>query len=203
MSSQLGLAAGRWRQALPAPLVQPSTLLLLWSPHLPPGAPSLWLCFWPCMKVSCHPSFVSTQGSIHWYLLQGHGASQSQLGAESREPPVGAASAECRHSAGGWDFPRLAVVPEHQECQLPYYARGGALRVPYPRQARCPDLLSTSLSLLCAGKGQAAAALEQPAPAPKGRGPHLRFRRCSCNSWLDKECVYFCHLDIIWVNTAG
>ncbi|EGV97108.1 Endothelin-2 [Cricetulus griseus] len=65
---------------------------------------------------------------------------------------------------------------------------------------------SIALALLLAlheGKGQAAAALEQPAPAPKGRGPHLRFRRCSCNSWLDKECVYFCHLDIIWVNTAG
>ncbi|XP_057641304.1 endothelin-2 [Chionomys nivalis] len=65
---------------------------------------------------------------------------------------------------------------------------------------------SVALALLLAlheGKGQAAATLEQPALAPKGRGPHLRFRRCSCNSWLDKECVYFCHLDIIWVNTAG
>ncbi|KAG7231501.1 hypothetical protein INR49_011614 [Caranx melampygus] len=26
-------------------------------------------------------------------------------------------------------------------------------------------------------------------------------RRCSCATFLDKECVYFCHLDIIWVNT--
>ncbi|NXA41171.1 EDN2 protein, partial [Eudromia elegans] len=32
---------------------------------------------------------------------------------------------------------------------------------------------------------------------------HLRTKRCSCNSWLDKECIYFCHLDIIWVNTPG
>lgn len=30
---------------------------------------------------------------------------------------------------------------------------------------------------------------------------HVRTKRCSCNSWDDKECVYFCHLDIIWVNT--
>ncbi|NXR74404.1 EDN2 protein, partial [Pycnonotus jocosus] len=30
-----------------------------------------------------------------------------------------------------------------------------------------------------------------------------RSKRCSCNSWLDKECIYFCHLDIIWVNTPG
>ncbi|NXQ90196.1 EDN2 protein, partial [Nyctibius grandis] len=32
---------------------------------------------------------------------------------------------------------------------------------------------------------------------------HPRSKRCSCNSWLDKECIYFCHLDIIWVNTPG
>ncbi|NWI66224.1 EDN2 protein, partial [Todus mexicanus] len=32
---------------------------------------------------------------------------------------------------------------------------------------------------------------------------HRRTKRCSCNSWLDKECIYFCHLDIIWVNTPG
>lgn len=30
---------------------------------------------------------------------------------------------------------------------------------------------------------------------------HRRSKRCSCSSLMDKECVYFCHLDIIWVNT--
>ncbi|XP_035958821.1 endothelin-2 [Halichoerus grypus] len=66
---------------------------------------------------------------------------------------------------------------------------------------------SVALALLLAlqeGKGQVtAAAPEHPAPSPRARGPHLRPRRCSCSSWLDKECVYFCHLDIIWVNTPG
>ncbi|XP_060949011.1 endothelin-1 [Limanda limanda] len=33
------------------------------------------------------------------------------------------------------------------------------------------------------------------------RGRHVRTKRCSCDTFLDKECVYFCHLDIIWVNT--
>ncbi|XP_007904565.1 endothelin-1 [Callorhinchus milii] len=28
-----------------------------------------------------------------------------------------------------------------------------------------------------------------------------RSKRCSCSSFLDKECIYFCHLDIIWINT--
>lgn len=65
---------------------------------------------------------------------------------------------------------------------------------------------SIVLALLLAlheGKGQAAATLEQPVPSPSAQGSHLRPRRCSCSSWLDKECVYFCHLDIIWVNTPG
>ncbi|NXD13387.1 EDN2 protein, partial [Nothocercus nigrocapillus] len=45
-------------------------------------------------------------------------------------------------------------------------------------------------------------------PAPDSHratasGARPRTKRCSCNSWLDKECIYFCHLDIIWINTPG
>ncbi|KAJ8334832.1 hypothetical protein SKAU_G00404710 [Synaphobranchus kaupii] len=36
-------------------------------------------------------------------------------------------------------------------------------------------------------------------PAPL----RVRTKRCSCNNWLDRECIYFCHLDIIWVNTPS
>ncbi|XP_042295800.1 endothelin-2 [Sceloporus undulatus] len=32
---------------------------------------------------------------------------------------------------------------------------------------------------------------------------HLRTKRCTCATWEDNECVYFCHLDIIWINTPG
>lgn len=39
------------------------------------------------------------------------------------------------------------------------------------------------------------------APAAAAQEHHLRTKRCSCATFLDKECVYFCHLDIIWVNT--
>nr|XP_046274369.1 endothelin-2 [Scatophagus argus] len=39
----------------------------------------------------------------------------------------------------------------------------------------------------------------QPHPQPH----HVRTKRCSCNNWDDKECIYFCHLDIIWVNTPS
>uniref|UniRef100_A0A3B3ZLH9 Endothelin-1 n=1 Tax=Periophthalmus magnuspinnatus TaxID=409849 RepID=A0A3B3ZLH9_9GOBI len=36
---------------------------------------------------------------------------------------------------------------------------------------------------------------------PHSNSGHVRTKRCSCATFLDKECVYFCHLDIIWVNT--
>ncbi|XP_024421388.1 endothelin-1 [Desmodus rotundus] len=39
---------------------------------------------------------------------------------------------------------------------------------------------------------------EKPSPSAARRS-----KRCSCSSLMDKECVYFCHLDIIWVNTPG
>ncbi|NXC36525.1 EDN1 protein, partial [Campylorhamphus procurvoides] len=39
------------------------------------------------------------------------------------------------------------------------------------------------------------------APSPAAAAEHRRARRCSCSSLLDEECVYFCHLDIIWINT--
>uniref|UniRef100_A0A670YRG0 Endothelin 2 n=1 Tax=Pseudonaja textilis TaxID=8673 RepID=A0A670YRG0_PSETE len=32
---------------------------------------------------------------------------------------------------------------------------------------------------------------------------HQRTKRCSCTSWMDKECIYFCHLGIIWINTPS
>ncbi|XP_068189530.1 endothelin-1 [Antennarius striatus] len=42
---------------------------------------------------------------------------------------------------------------------------------------------------------------ETPTASTATQGRHVRTKRCSCATFLDKECVYFCHLDIIWVNT--
>ncbi|XP_046875278.1 endothelin-2 [Hypomesus transpacificus] len=40
--------------------------------------------------------------------------------------------------------------------------------------------------------------------SPAKSAPHrVRTKRCSCSNWMDTECVYFCHLDIIWVNTPS
>ncbi|KAM9303229.1 LOW QUALITY PROTEIN: endothelin-1 [Morus bassanus] len=60
----------------------------------------------------------------------------------------------------------------------------------------CPGLLP-------AAPGAVAGAAPPPpaAAAAAAATAHRRARRCSCSSLLDEECVYFCHLDIIWINT--
>ncbi|XP_077193246.1 endothelin-2 [Paroedura picta] len=65
--------------------------------------------------------------------------------------------------------------------------------------ARLPPLLLALCVLLGEGLGHPPA--ESPRAAASSR--HLRTKRCSCNNWMDKECIYFCHLDIIWINTPG
>ncbi|XP_054841250.1 endothelin-1 [Eublepharis macularius] len=59
--------------------------------------------------------------------------------------------------------------------------------------------------VLCQGARHAAASEAQPGAADKPPSsapwPPRRSKRCSCSSLEDKECVYFCHLDIIWINT--
>nr|XP_014342217.1 PREDICTED: endothelin-2 [Latimeria chalumnae] len=61
------------------------------------------------------------------------------------------------------------------------------------------SLMITFLTLLDEGSGYPSLKAHL-APASS---QHLRSKRCSCNTWLDTECIYFCHLDIIWVNTPG
>ena len=40
-----------------------------------------------------------------------------------------------------------------------------------------------------------------PCPACEPPRPKKRAKRCTCYTYKDKECVYYCHLDIIWINT--
>ncbi|XP_058469055.1 endothelin-1 [Solea solea] len=32
---------------------------------------------------------------------------------------------------------------------------------------------------------------------------HRREKRCSCENQKDKECIFFCHIGIVWVDTPG
>ncbi|XP_069559288.1 endothelin-3 [Brachyistius frenatus] len=41
----------------------------------------------------------------------------------------------------------------------------------------------------------------KPCSACDPTGARRRAKRCTCYTYKDKECVYYCHLDIIWINT--
>ncbi|XP_028262020.1 endothelin-3 isoform X2 [Parambassis ranga] len=41
----------------------------------------------------------------------------------------------------------------------------------------------------------------KPCPKCDPLGARRRAKRCTCYTYKDKECVYYCHLDIIWINT--
>ncbi|XP_029008024.1 endothelin-3 [Betta splendens] len=41
----------------------------------------------------------------------------------------------------------------------------------------------------------------EPSAAGELPGARRRQKRCTCYTYKDKECVYYCHLDIIWINT--
>ncbi|XP_064196234.1 uncharacterized protein si:ch211-202p1.5 [Anguilla rostrata] len=46
------------------------------------------------------------------------------------------------------------------------------------------------------------AASDEASPAEPGGGRAARReKRCSCENLKDRECVYFCHIGIVWVNT--
>ncbi|XP_040927665.1 endothelin-3b isoform X2 [Betta splendens] len=45
------------------------------------------------------------------------------------------------------------------------------------------------------------AARADGAPGAPRSEAKARPKRCTCYSYKDKECVYYCHLDIIWINT--
>uniref|UniRef100_A0A8C4ZV37 Endothelin-like toxin domain-containing protein n=1 Tax=Gadus morhua TaxID=8049 RepID=A0A8C4ZV37_GADMO len=42
---------------------------------------------------------------------------------------------------------------------------------------------------------------EEGLPTQLVHKAHRREKRCSCENPRDKECVYFCHVGILWINT--
>uniref|UniRef100_A0A3B4YT34 Endothelin-3 n=1 Tax=Seriola lalandi dorsalis TaxID=1841481 RepID=A0A3B4YT34_SERLL len=80
------------------------------------------------------------------------------------------------------------------------------------RRGRVPEPLQSSVSLIWAfrrrsdleelnssrvfGSGGSSSTQLSEAAETKSRP-----KRCTCYSYKDKECVYYCHLDIIWINT--
>ncbi|XP_031137238.2 endothelin-1 [Sander lucioperca] len=49
--------------------------------------------------------------------------------------------------------------------------------------------------------------LYKTSPLSAEEGPphstHRREKRCSCENQKDKECIFFCHIGIVWVNAPS
>uniref|UniRef100_A0A3Q3X564 Endothelin-like toxin domain-containing protein n=1 Tax=Mola mola TaxID=94237 RepID=A0A3Q3X564_MOLML len=46
-------------------------------------------------------------------------------------------------------------------------------------------------------------AAEEGPPAQLTHTAHRREKRCSCENQKDKECIFFCHIGIVWVNAPS
>ncbi|KAJ0026986.1 hypothetical protein NQD34_017986, partial [Periophthalmus magnuspinnatus] len=44
---------------------------------------------------------------------------------------------------------------------------------------------------------------EEGPPTQLRHTAHHREKRCSCENQKDKECIFFCHIGIVWVNTPS
>ncbi|XP_068928596.1 endothelin-3 [Petaurus breviceps papuanus] len=87
---------------------------------------------------------------------------------------------------------------------------GGGPRVPEARESDGEEneaaavATVTELSLNGAGQNKGLGGPREPRQASVGAGgspARKREKRCTCYTYKDKECVYYCHLDIIWINT--
>ncbi|KAM3603520.1 uncharacterized protein V6R79_024048 [Siganus canaliculatus] len=45
--------------------------------------------------------------------------------------------------------------------------------------------------------------VEEGPLAQLAHAAHRREKRCSCENQKDKECIFFCHIGIVWVNTPS
>ncbi|XP_072489513.1 endothelin-3 isoform X2 [Notamacropus eugenii] len=82
---------------------------------------------------------------------------------------------------------------------------GGGPMVPAARESDGEEneavATVTELSLTGAGQDQGSGWPRESRQASMGSPARKRQKRCTCYTYKDKECVYYCHLDIIWINT--
>ncbi|XP_067338155.1 endothelin-1 [Channa argus] len=68
-------------------------------------------------------------------------------------------------------------------------------------------LLTTTLMVIHQYQASAysvtSAAVEEGPLVQLRHTPHRREKRCSCENQKDKECIFFCHIGIVWVNSPS
>ncbi|XP_054837203.1 endothelin-3 [Eublepharis macularius] len=71
------------------------------------------------------------------------------------------------------------------------------LRAPGLRERASDKNKVLAGELLSTSRGETASSGKLAGPGEA----HRRAKRCTCFTYKDKECVYYCHLDIIWITT--
>ncbi|XP_069028699.1 endothelin-2 [Embiotoca jacksoni] len=64
-------------------------------------------------------------------------------------------------------------------------------------------LLATTLMLIQQYQASTSPTAEEGPLAQLAHTAHRREKRCSCENQKDKECIFFCHIGIVWVNTPS
>uniref|UniRef100_A0A8C6E649 Endothelin-3 n=1 Tax=Moschus moschiferus TaxID=68415 RepID=A0A8C6E649_MOSMO len=94
----------------------------------------------------------------------------------------------------------LAVTSAAGWVPHPQYGDAGRSSMPWaPSGARSEGITKETVATM-ASRGPRPRSPWQEQGA-EGVPVHHRARRCTCFTYKDKECVYYCHLDIIWINT--
>ncbi|XP_072218428.1 endothelin-1 [Leuresthes tenuis] len=65
-------------------------------------------------------------------------------------------------------------------------------------------LLATALMLIQQYQASVTSPVAEKGPLVQlTHTAHRREKRCSCENQKDKECIFFCHIGIVWVNTPS
>uniref|UniRef100_A0A672I3N8 Endothelin-3 n=1 Tax=Salarias fasciatus TaxID=181472 RepID=A0A672I3N8_SALFA len=78
----------------------------------------------------------------------------------------------------------------------------GIFKIKFPWILRIISIFFV-LELKVSGPSSGGGVQAEARPPAESHPPSSRRRakRCTCYTYKDKECVYYCHLDIIWINT--
>ncbi|XP_068120665.1 endothelin-3 isoform X2 [Hyperolius riggenbachi] len=98
----------------------------------------------------------------------------------------------------------LALLPQVPGIKLSPQFKEGAKKTGRAEE-KSASIYLQSASTSPGPQGTPIPGYDQMSPSfhlePDSGGAHRRERRCTCYTYRDKECVYYCHLDIIWINT--
>ncbi|KAG6938589.1 endothelin 3 [Chelydra serpentina] len=92
-------------------------------------------------------------------------------------------------------------LPVPRPRPLPESGSGRGPRSPAPRERAGAESPGRAAAGGLLAGGEAGTGRGAKADGPAAGAPRRRAKRCTCYTYKDKECVYYCHLDIIWINT--